>query len=85
MATTHFRPDPRTMSQLAYARASADLVGKKVRAAEGTECHAFSRGKPAVGTVIAVHMPDLAHCMLKIQYRSGIKYLSAFELDVITD
>lgn len=66
------------------AIACINLVGKTVRPAYGTERWAFADGKPRLGKVIDVHIPDLDHTHAVVQFGREIAYLCAFELDVIT-
>jgi hypothetical protein len=66
------------------AIACINLVGKTVRPAHGTERWAFANGKPEIGHVIDVHIPDLDHPFAVVEFESETAYLAAFELDVVT-
>lgn len=66
------------------AMACLNLVGKTVRPAYGTEHWAFANGKPRLGKVTNVHIPDLDHPFAVVQFGAETAYLSAFELDVVT-
>lgn len=66
------------------AMACLNLVGKTVRPAHGTERWAFANGKPRLGQVTNVHIPDLDHSFAVVQFGDETAYLSAFELDVVT-
>ena len=66
------------------AMACLNLVGKTVRPAYGTERWAFANGKPRFGQVTNVHIHDLDHPFVVVQFGAETAYLHAFELDVVT-
>lgn len=66
------------------AMACLNLVGKTVRPAYGTERWAFANGKPRLGKVTNVHIPDLDHPFAVVQFGAETAYMSAFELDIVT-
>ncbi len=66
------------------AQAAIALVGKTVRPAHGTERWAFAKGKPRIGKVIDIHIPDLAHPYVLCDFGGDAAYLYPFELEVLT-
>jgi len=67
------------------ALAAINLVGKTVRPAHGTERRARASGRPRTGIVTDVHIRDLAHPYVIVQYGHDIDCVFPFELDVVPD